>query len=151
MKLALLISVLAFVFSCSHKMDIRSENVSAVKEGGIKVQGLWLKDKHDKFHMGVSLTNLAKQSIIIPRSEFDCMRGTQKGYVKKTSLDGAYAGNWVLSSGENKEFYIVCELGQDVKVGEFAFVIKKVYEDSKGDGVTRGKVLVENTTLKIAK
>lgn len=137
-------AVAALGLGCGHsKIDAGATNYVAKGGSAVEVYAEWIKDKGDKWDGEFFIKNTHSTGIIILLVDISCGRGSVSGQVKHSFFN---TGERTIDfrPGEMKRFVLVCRMGADVEQGEFFLNIKRVSEDTDGQGKVGGKVLVEN-------
>jgi len=123
------------------KRQLRPDANVAVREGVVSVWATWVKDKDDKFDIGLNLRNEAQVPILIKLSEISGARGSAPGTLRHAFF-GAGEREIDLAVGQTKSFTMVCHYQTEMR-GDFHITIHRVYDNST-DEKSRGKVLAEN-------
>ena len=140
----LIAAIVGAGLGCGHgKIDAGGANYVVKGGSALEVRAEWIKDKGDKWDGEFFFRNTHSSGIILLLTDISCGRGAVTGQVKHSFFNTGER-TIDLRPGEMKRFVLVCRMGVDVEEGEFFLNIKRVSEDTDGQGKVRGKVLIEN-------
>lgn len=141
----LVLSLLLSLGACAHKKLIADKIV--IKEKVASINGLWVKDKSNKFDMAVRITNLSSKTLLIPKGSMMCRKGAIEGSILKTSLERVSThATWLISPEESVIFYFTCVLQIHAK-GDMSFKLNTIYESTNPDSPQRGDMLADGLEI----
>lgn len=152
----LVMSALLIVSCGSTKVNLATKNLSKSSGDVLRIEGNWIKNKHDKFDISVSLINTTNKEIIVKRADMTCKKGTHLGYYDRirnehTNISSNNPQYLAFGPEETKRFHLTCELGGEYEGKDFYFIVKRIFENKSKDFdlPTTGKVLANDVELHI--
>ena len=120
---------------CARRLPVAGKTVQS--SFGVTAWLGFLKDKKEKFDIGVKLRNERSETVIINTNDVHCSRGSMTGVMR----DGFEHANQTITlrAGVTREWVVICELGSP-GAGDFRFVIDRVYRQNPQTGL-QGTVL----------
>ena len=158
MKNILLCSILLFLTACASPVK-HSFNAPADSSTVVSLWPSWISETKKGLVVNLNLRNNTNDKLIVDVSDIVCFKGTVKGELKRIGDNKpafqSYLENdstrvqYISFEGrENKTSELICATPSS-NVGEYSFIVKKVYSNPKSDRQSRGSVIQENVVWSI--
>lgn len=110
-----------------------------IKSSTIEISSNWIKDKSKVFTLELTIKNSSNTDVLFYLDEMRCSKGASEGVLKHTFFN---TGERTIDfrKGQTKRFRMNCRLNAPTD-GDWTVIVSKVYENTGGDGKTRGKEL----------
>ncbi len=124
------------------KTEFAEAGNKVTKAGLLSLSSTWVKNKGEKWDLGLKIKNENDADIIVNLEDTLCWRGGVSGTVS--------AGQEIvaLRPGQMKEVRYTCKIGQKAK-GVYKITVTRVFANPGGDGKTIGKVIGKNITWQV--
>jgi len=124
------------------KTEFAEDGNRVTKAGLLTLSASWVKDKGDKYDLGLKIKNENANDIIVNTQDTQCWRGNVSGTV--SASDDIVA----LRPGQLKEIRYTCKLSQDAK-GAYKVTVTRVFANPGSDGKTTGKVIGKDVAWQV--